>query len=653
MDYNKKTSSEGDDSDILMEARRAFEEARDAEDHNRLTYIEDTRFARLGEQWPDAIRQQRERDGRPCLTINRMPTFIRQVVNDARMNKPAIKVKAADGSGDPMVADIIGGLVRNIEHVSNASDAYDTAVENSVTGGYGYWRVSLGYAFDDAFDLDIMIERIVNPLSVYGDPNSTSADGSDWNVAFVTERLHKDTFKRKYGDKSTVDFDADEWRDLGDDWMNEEGVLIAEYWTREEEERRIVRLSDGRVIDQETLENDESIIAALSVGMVQITGERTVTAHKVTQRIISGAEVLETNEWPGSYIPIVPVYGDEFFCEGKRYLRSLIHPAKDAQRMANFWRTASTELVALAPRVPFIGPAGAFAGDDGWNAVNTANLPYLEYEGQVPPQRQPLDSGVAAGALQEAMNATDDMKAIMGLYDASLGARSNETSGRAILARQREGDISTFHFIDNLSRAIRHTGRIIVDLIPRVYTGPRIVRVLGEDGKEQSVPVNQAVQMPDPRGQAIERIFDLSLGKYDVAVESGPSFTTRRDEMAMALQELIRAFPPSAPVLGAEMVKAMDFPNAEKIAEKLAKLDPTNENKLPPEVQQQIQQGMQRIQQLEAENAKLKADMQIDQAKVKVDAFEAETDRMEAMANMQETQMRAAAMMAPRFTPMI
>ena len=255
--------------------------------------------------------------------------------------------------------------------------------------------------------------------------------------------------------------------------MNEEGILVAEYWTRDEVEADIIRLSDGRVLDAEDLENDQALQVALQNAVVEVTGRRTVKKHSVRQRIMSGLEVLEDNEWPGSYIPIVPVYGDEFTVEGRRYFQSLIHHAKDAQRMMNYWRTVGTELTALAPRVPFIGPEGAFAVDDGWNHVNTRNLSYLEYssDAEAPPQRQPLDMGVSAGAMQEALNATDDMKSIMGLYDASLGARSNETSGRAIMARQREGDVSTFHFIDNLSRSIRHVGRIVIDLIPHVYTG--------------------------------------------------------------------------------------------------------------------------------------------------------------------------------------
>jgi hypothetical protein len=361
---------------------------------------------------------------------------------------------------------------------------------------------------------------------------------------------------------------------------------------------------------------------------------------------MTGADVLEVNDWPGRYIPIIPVYGDEIIVEGKRYFRSLIHDAKDAQRMLNYWRTTATELVALAPRVPFIGPKGAFDSDAArWATANTQSHAYLEYEGSIPPQRQPLDGGAAAGSLQEALNASDDMKAIIGMYDASLGARSNETSGVAIAARQREGDVSTFHFIDNLSRAIRHTGRILIDLIPYVYTEERIVRVIGEDGVQKSVKINsqepQSVMdengQPevDDEGNPIAGIYDLTSGKYDLTVTSGPSFTTRREESALQMQEFIRSFPAAAPVIGDLYAKALDWPGADEIAKRLEKLNPANKNQLPPEVQQMIQQGQQAIQQLTQEVEALKADKSIDQ-------YNAETKRMDVEAGIQNDKAKTA-----------
>lgn len=674
----------GDNDALLAEARRMFELCEEAESENRATALEDIKFARLGEQWPDDIAAQRKQEGRPCLTINKMPAFIRQVVNDARQNKPSIKVHPADSGADPETAEVMNGLIRNIEYTSSADVAYDTGVECAVSGGFGYWRVGLDYAFDDSFDQDICIQRIANPFSVYGDPNSTAADSSDWDVAFVIERMDKDDFERKYKGKAKVDFGDSAWSSLGDAWIDQSTVTVAEYWTRTEYEKVLVQTEKGQVYDEKQLTEDEDLAFGLEIGSIVLkldpaTGQpvrRVAKCHKVRQVIMSGVEVLEDREWPGKYIPIVPVYGDEFDVEGKRHLRSLIHNALDAARMHNYWRTTATELVALAPRVPYIGEEGAFDVDPNWTTANTKSHPFLQYaSGSQAPQRQPIDGGVAAGALQEALNASDDMKAIIGIYDASLGARSNETSGKAIMARQREGDVSTFHFIDNMARAIRHTGRIIIDLIPKVYNTARIVRVIGEDGSQEARQINQEypagqepvmgpngepVQGPDgnPLMRAIMAMHDLTAGKYDLTVTTGPSFTTRREEAAAQMTEMIRALPASAPVLGKHLAKNLDWPGADEIAEELDALSPKPQQPLPPQVQQMMQQGQEVIAKLKQENEQLKADKSEAFAKIKSDeqiALEeiaskeriAEADRA---ANMRIAALKAASQPAPQPT---
>ena len=649
-----KAEPQSEDDDILHEAKEAFEAAQDAERHNRKTAIDDITFARLGDQWPVDIAKQREREGRPVLTINKLMAFIRQVVNDSRQNKPSMKVHPADSKADPQTAQVIDGMLRNIEYTSNADVAYDTAVECAVSGGFGYWRVATDYAHDDSFEMDIMIKRVANPFSVYGDPNSRAADSSDWNVAFVTDRLTEDQFKHEYGDKAKVDWDDDAWDGLlTTDWRDEDTVLVAEHWKREEVERQILVTNNGQVFDKD----DPDLAQALELQLVTIHGERLAKSQKVTQRIMTGLEVLKKTDWQGIYIPIIPVYGDEFDIEGKRYFRSLIHNAIDAQRMFNYWRTAATELVALAPKVPYIGPKGAFDTDiDRWNTANTKSHPFLEYDGMQPPQRQPMDMGVAAGALQEALNAADDMKSIIGLYDASLGARSNETSGKAIMARQREGDVATFHFIDNLSRAIRHTGRIMIDLIPKVYNAERIIRVLGEDGKPEIKPVNQQYPQTDPKtGQPmmqpagvdpatgnpimvpIMAMHDLRAGKYDLTVKTGPSFTTRREEAAEQMTAMIQAFPASAPIVGPELAKNLDWPGADKIAEKMEK---QAEGAVPPQIQKQMQDMQQKLQQVTEENQTLKMDQSADMAKIEAQK-QADAQKIQNARDLKEMEIAA------------
>ena len=606
---DKRKRGKGDEA-ILEAAHEAFEQAWEAEADNRKEALDDIKFARLGEQWPEYAVKARGKD-RPMLVINRLPAFIRQVVNDARQNRPAIKIRPVDDNADPVTAEVMNGLIRNIEYSSNADVAYDTALENAVDSAWGYVRVSLVYATDDTFDQDLRIERIADKFRVYGDPRSQAADSSDWNVAFVTDLLKRSDFKREYKGAEPADWDGgDEYANLTEKWRDGDDVRVAEYWTRTTKPAEIVLLQDAAgqqiVLDSAALRKEQALYEAAGF---QIAGTRKTQRQFVKQYILSGAEVLEETDWAGIYIPISICCGDEVNVEGKRHLRSLIRDAKDPQRMHNFWRTASTELVALSPKAPFIGPKGVFDVDKRWKTANTENHPYMEYDGKVaaqggPPQRQQF-AGVPAGALQEALNSADDMKAVIGIYDASLGARSNETSGVAINARQREGDVSTFHFIDNLGRCIRHTGRILIDLIPKVYSAGRMVRILGVDGSPQNVrlgpprPGEQppAVNMPDGKpGMPKAGVFDLSAGKYDLTVEAGPSFTTKRQESAAQITEFVRAFPHVFPIIGDLLVKVLDWPGAEEIAARLKTM-------LPPQLQGQNPQVMQLQQQMQTMDA--------------------------------------------------
>ncbi|WP_164557858.1 hypothetical protein HF313_15070 [Massilia atriviolacea] len=625
--------------DLHAEGLEIYKIAVERESENRQTYEDDIRFARLGEQWPEEVRRQREQDGRPCLTNNRMPAFIRQVTNDARQNKPSIKFHAVGDGADEWTAKVLDGLTRNIEYSSNADVAYDTAIDNAVSGGFGYFRITTEYAGDDVFDQDIRIERVANSLSIIPDAYCMDADSANWDNAFVEDSYSLEAFKAKWPKAETSNFEGD-GKDVAPGWWDGKEVRVAEWWTRREVPATLLKLSNGACMHQD--EYDKAV-ELFEVAGITVVEQRPTKTMKVTQHIMSGAEIIETNEWAGKYIPIVPVYGDEVVINGKRYLLSMIHFAKDAQRMNNYWRTISTELVALAPKAPFIGPVGSFNTDPNWQTANTVSHPYLEYDsvaGGGPPQRQFFD-GPPAGALQEAMNAGEDMKAIMGLFDASLGARSNESSGRAILARQREGDVSTFNFTDNLSRAIRHAGRIISDLIPKVYSSARIIRTIREDGSNQNVAVNQPTA-PTPEEQkaqqeqnvGIQRIYDLTAGKYDVTCESGPSYTTKREEAAAQMTEFMRAVPAAGSLIGDLLAKNLDWPGADEIADRLKlMLPPQAQGKNPAleQAQQQMQQLQQVMQQMQQQLADAERDKQIEADKLRIDAFNADTNRLKVV----------------------
>lgn len=633
-----------DTDDFLAEAKEAFCRARDIDSENRLLQEEDLRFVWLREQWPLEVIDKRRREGRPCLTLDKTQAFVRQVVNDARMNKPQIKVKPVDSGSDPDTAEIIAGLIRNIEYASDSDIAYDTAMRDSVSSGRGYFKINTRYATDDTFDQDIVFERVADPLTIWGDPASVAADSSDWNEAWEIEPMTKEQYEKAYPGEEVVSFS--DFESMDDPWWDGDRVLICRYWRRElvASEALMVLLAgeiEPQVVEASVYEGNRE---AFEQAGAQILARRPIQRHEVKCHILSGVQVLETINWPGSYIPIVPVYGDEVTVDGKRWFSSLIRPAMDAQRNYNYWRSTTTELVALAPKAPFIGPEEAFQGDDEhkWATANQESWSYIGYKGQTPPQRQPF-AGVPAGALQEALNASDDMKATLGIYDASLGARSNETSGRAIMARQREGDVSTFHFIDNLSRAIKHAGRILVDLIPHVYSSARMIRILGPEGEPQTVPVAPEEQQQMFMQRLMQRqeevaetlkVYDLSRGKYDVAVETGPSFTTQREEGREALIELTRSFPQAAPVLADLILKMFDFPGAEEAAERISQIHQQGQQQGSDPAKVAEFEQKQQENALKAQEAAVAA--QQDAEKLRIDAYRAETERMKVMHELRQ-----------------
>jgi len=620
------------DKDDLKEALEAFDEVSEAERENRKDALNDLRFARLGEQWSDELKEQRDSEARPCLTINKLPTYIRHVVNNGRQNRSSLLVHPVDSTADHDTADILQGLIYSIEQQSSADIAWDTALDFAVSMGWGYARIDVDYACDDSFDLDLMIKAVRNPFSIYGDPYAMDSDSANWNSAFVREVMQKKEYKRRWPDADVKSFE--DTQDVMPEWMSDEGIVVAEFWTRSREKETILRLSDDTVVKEDVYLGNRDTFEQL--GLI-VTGERQITSHKVLQKIISGVEILETNKWAGKYIPIIPVYGEEVNVEGKRYLRSLVRDPKDVQMMFNYWRTASTELVALAPKNPFIGPKGAFNTDaDKWVTANSRSHAYIEYDGQTPPERQPF-AGPPAGALQEAMNAEEDMKAVIGIYDAGLGAPSNETSGIAVEKRLRNAETSTFHYIDNQNRSIRHSGRILLDLIPHTYTGKRVIRALvGSDRKEvKMVPLNTPVQLP----AGIQKIYDLSVGKYDVVMSPGPSYLTQRERSATQMIKILEIYPDAVPVIGDLLAKNLDWVGADEIADRIKSMQGESPEMLALKQQFEIfkQQtaeketmGVQLIQTLQQQIVKLQQDKALETRKLDIAGYEAETKRLTA-----------------------
>ena len=452
-----------DQDEILRQARERFERAAEADRENAIEAHDDLKF-RVGEQWPEDVKRERESDGRTVLTINRILQFIRQVTGDIRINRPAIRVRPTGKGANRAVAEVLTGLIRHIEQVSQAQTAYTTAADSAAACGIGHFRIVSEYSDDDGFEQDIRIRRILNPFAVAWDPDAEALTREDAKYRFVTARVPLDEFKERWPDARTSDFDSSDYdRDYLGDWWDGEGVRVAEYWCKKSVVKTLHMMTDGSVLDDAGLAKARAEAAEDGAAAPEIKRTREVRTHEIVEYMLNGVEVIEGPvKWPGRHIPIVSVCGEEVHIGDGTVRSGVIRYAKDAQRLYNYMRSTAVEAGALQPKAPFIATPNQIKGHETqWREANRRNVPYLLYnpDGQAPgaPQRQ-LPAPIAVGFEQEAAIAADDMKATTGIYDASLGQRSNETSGKAIIARQREGDVSTYVYADNLAKAIATPG---------------------------------------------------------------------------------------------------------------------------------------------------------------------------------------------------
>lgn len=660
----KKGDSKGD---LLATARSRLNMAISAYSESREDEIDDLRFYAGSPdnhwQWPADVLATRGAvqgqtiNARPCLTINKLPQHVRQITNDQRQNRPSGKVIPADDKADLEVAEIFNGIVRHIEYISDADVAYDTACENQVAFGEGYIRLLTEYCDDDTFDQDIKIGRIRNAFSVYMDPIIQDPCGADAKWCFITEDVTREDYERMFPDASPVS--TLQQLGVGDQsisqWINENTVRIAEYFYIEHEPATLNLYYGGTTAFAGSPE-DKQMRAA---GMKTIR-TRQVDRQKVKWCKINGYEVLEEREWAGKYIPVVRVVGNEFEVDGRVYLSGLVRNAKDAQRMYNYWVSQEAEMLALAPKAPFVGYGGQFEGyETQWKTANTQNWPYLEVNpdatdalgNPLPLPQRAMPPMAQSGLIQAKVGASDDIKSTTGQYDASLGMQGNEKSGRAILARERQSDTGTYHYVDNLARAVRHLTRQIVDLIPKIYDTQRIARIIGLDGEAdmamidptQPEPVRKIVDQQT--GAVIKKIYNPSVGKYDVCVTTGPSYMTKRQEAAESMAQVLQANPALWQVAGDLLVKNFDWPGADDLAKRLRKMiDPKlleDNAEASPELmaaQQQMQAMQAEMQQmasmLQNVNQSIEnRDVEVKEFEAKVKAYEAETRRLAAVQN--------------------
>ena len=652
--------------DLLSVARKRLTMAIAALSESREDQMDDLRFAAGSPdnqwQWPADVLQTRGSvqgqtiNARPCLTINKLPQHIKQVTNDQRQNRPAGKVIPVDESADIEMAEVLDGIVRHIEYMSDADVAYDTACENQVTYGEGYIRLLTEYCDDNTFDQDIRIARVRNSFSVYMDPTVQDPCGSDAKWCFITQDIIKDDFERMYPNAAPIS--SLQQLGIGDQslsqWITESTVRIAEYFYIEQGSETLHQYPNGETAFKGSPEAKQMEM----MGMKPVRS-READRRKVKWCKINGFEVLEEREWAGKWIPVVRVVGNEFEVDGRIYVSGLVRNAKDAQRMYNYWVSQEAEMLALAPKAPFIGYGGQFEGyEHQWKTANTTNWPYLEVnpdvtDGQgavlpLPARSQPPMA--SSGLLSAKAGASDDIKSTTGQYDSSLGATSNERSGKAILARERQTDTGTYHYVDNLARAVRYVTRQIVDLIPKIYDTQRVARIVGIDGETDAVQIDPSQPVPvrkiqDETGVVIAKIYNPGVGKYDVRVTTGPSYMTKRQEALESMGNLLQGNPQLWSIAGDLFVKHMDWPGAQELSQRLAKtIDPklTEDNDKSPALQAAEQQMQAMAQELDQMHQMLKGVQQsMESQELEIKKYDAETKRISAtQAGMSEDQIQ-------------
>jgi hypothetical protein len=676
---DSKNDRSGDEK-VVEEARGRFKKAKDWEQGSRNRYKADVRFCEGDSdnkyQWESTIYEARVGRDAPALTINKTRQHCLQIVNDARQNKAQIRIRPVGDGATYEAAEVFEGVCRHIEYISNAMEAYDAATWHQVTGGIGYWRVVTDYIDGDTFDQEAYIRRIHDPLTVYLDPDIQEFDGSDARWGFIFQDCPKEVFdadypkwKEKLGQTSFQD----------DEWSDKEHVRIAEYYRKVEHPDKILLVAtpnpDGSTGQSVVRESDIPPDLRKAMPKEMILKQRDAPRTEIEWYKIVGDQIVERSVWPGIYIPIVRVIGEETIIDGELDRKGHTRSLKDPQRMYNYWSSAAVEFGALQSKTPWIAAAAAIEGQEPmWNTANRVNYSVLIFNhvddngGEIPaPQRvqPPVSAPVAMDGMKVAQM---ELMMASGQYQSQFGENENAKSGVAIQTRQRQGDNATYHYIDHLAQAIRFTGRILIDLIPKIYDTPRVIKILAENGDESEVHVQPGMSQGVPHQQMIGNspddaqpasaeqvkeaqanpdmadkvmtIFDPAVGKYEVEADIGPAFATKRQEAFAAISQMMGQNQELVKIAGDILFRAADFPYADEMAERFKRTIPPNilgEGE-PPEVQQIKQQAMQQIQGMQGIIAKLVQDGADKDLKLKqrdgdqdLDTYKAETARMQAL----------------------
>lgn len=666
---------------VLDRAKKRFQECTSWESSFRQRFKEDMRFLYAdsdnAEQWNASVRASRNLSGQVMVTINKTHTHWLHVVNQVKMNRPQVEISPTGDQATYESAQILEQVVRRIEYISDAESAYDIATQFMVGGGIGYWRIVTDYTDQDSFDQDIFIRQIPDPLSVYLDPNIKTQDGSDAKFGFIFDEIPRKDAEAKYGKIAQA---TTTLGNAAENWMRSDSVRIAEYYERSESKEWLYAIPGD---DGSTTLARESELGPEGARMLKEQYEqrddmmrRKVPKYNVLHHLIVGDSIAETTTWPGKYIPIVRCVGEEVVMEGRLDRKGLTRYLKDAQRAYNYNASAALEFGALQSKSPYLAPVEAIEGlEDFWATANSQNHAYLPYNhadesgNPVPPPQRQQPPAVAPVYLEGMQTAEHEMMMASGQYEATFSAQGNEVSGRAIDQRRQQGERVTFHYPDALAKAIRYTGKIILDLIPKIYDTKRVVRIMSESGTEQTITIDpqqkQALQMQEQEEEAkVAAIFNPNVGQYDVVATVGPNYETRRKEAFSAMTDLLAGNMSLAPVIGDLYMGAADFPNADELQERMrnwiAGMNPGLMGNGPTQQEQQLMQHnqllMQELTRMKQELDDKTIQRQLEQKRVDMDAlnhlalrmendnhqvldaYKAQTDRLKGIAPMMSEQ---------------
>jgi hypothetical protein len=691
----KKYAPTSDEHEFVLKAYERYNRAYEHVQANYNQAIDDLTFLYEDmSHWTADQIANRDRLGQTTLQIDVLQKYTKQVNGEGRRSKVKIKVRPVNSDADIEVANIRAGKIKDIEYMSNAETIYDYARKMVIDCGYGAWRILTRPKQNNPFEQEIYMDRIRNPFTVFFDPEANDINYADAKYAFIMTTMTHDTFKEKYPDNEMYGIDGSFMPmpnfTNNTQWHDKNTVSVIEYFYTETKKKKVVQLMDGRIMEKkeaeehikqatESYDEADTIEQQRAIGenrepklsdrsqLPAIRAEAEQDDNKIMWCRMTAGGILEKTEWAGKYIPIVLARGEVIDIDGRELNFGLIHNAKDAQKSIDYWHSAAAENIALAPKAPYMGTAKMFQGyEKQYARANKENLPFMLYNpdkdapGLRPERSQPPTPPAAIFSM--IMQSEKNVESALGMFKSDVGDQGRELSGVAIQARQLPGDTSTYVFLDNLSQAIAHSGRIINDLIPKIYDTEQDMRLRSDDDSESFAPVNTTV------GEALKKISnnprkyagidqdalrkkayegnsmvynDITSGEYDVVIETGPSFQTQRQEAAEYLQSLTTAST-GTPLFNVMMyfaTKYLDFDGAQELADAVRKTlpqgvlppKPGEEPPKPPPPTPQEQMMMQ------AQKVKLETDMierQVQLEKLVVEAERRRTEQIQQIVQM-------------------